>query len=213
MTNVSGCYGGGWTMVMKIDGSLSTFKYNSSHWTNKTTYNDTDYGRNGGLDNGQYKGSTYSTTSFEEICVGMKYDGNFRAFSFRYPASSLYDLIADGNYRQTDVSRKQWKGLINGSSLQENCNRQGFNVRGDTTNPVHYKVTVKVRLGIVANEQNECDTPDSFLGLGAGGDLNHLKIACGSDSHTSANAAGNIAQCSADNGNKNARAMAYILVR
>ncbi|CAB4026477.1 Hypothetical predicted protein [Paramuricea clavata] len=211
MTKVSGCYGGGWTMVMKIDGSLNTFKYSSSYWTNKTTYNDTDYGRNGGLDNGQYKGSTYSATSFEEICVGMKYGGNFRAFSFRYPASSLYDLIADGNYRHTDVSREQWKGLINGSSLQENCTRQGFNVRGNIKIP-NYGVFVKVRLGIIANNENDCVTADSFVGLGAGGGLNYPRSWCRS-SHTSANAAGNLAQCGADNGNKNARAMAYILVR
>jgi hypothetical protein len=144
----------------------------------------------------------------------MKFGGNFRAFSLRFPASSLYDLIADGKYRQTNVSREQWKGLINGSSLQNHCNRQGFNVQGDTKYPEHYKVIVKVRLGIIANQENECNTPDSFVGLGAGGGLNYPERFCGNkDSHTSANAAGNLAQCAADKGNKNARAMAYILVR
>ncbi|CAB4007916.1 Hypothetical predicted protein [Paramuricea clavata] len=198
---------------VKINNQLikkSTFKYNSAYWTNKTTYNDTDYGRNGGLDNGQYKGSTYSATSFEEICVGMKYGGNFRAFSFRYPASSLYDLIADGKYRQTDVSREQWKGLIKGSSLQMSCNRQGYNVLGNVK-ILNHELFVKVRLGIVANDQNECDSPDSFVGLGAGGGLNYPETWC-SDSYTSVNAAGNLAKCGADNGNKNARAMAYILL-
>jgi hypothetical protein len=142
----------------------------------------------------------------------MKYGGNFRAFSFRYPASSLYDLIADGKYRQTDVSREQWKSLINGSSLQEIWNRQGFNVRCDIKIPNH-RVSVKVRLGIIANQENDGISPDSFVGLGAEGGLNYADIWCSSDSHTSANAAGNLAQCDADNGNKNARAMAYILVR
>ncbi|CAB4026544.1 Hypothetical predicted protein [Paramuricea clavata] len=78
---------------------------------------DDDNGRNGGLDNREYKGSTYWRTSFEEICVGMKYGGDFIAFSFSYPAASLYNLIADGNYRQTHVGREQWKSLIDGSSL------------------------------------------------------------------------------------------------
>jgi hypothetical protein len=135
----------------------------------------------------------------------MKYGGRLRAFSFSYPASSLYDLIADGKYRQTRVGRTQWKSLISGSSLQRNCNREGFNV---------YAVShhTRVRLGLVANEQNHCNSPDSSIGLGAGGGLNYHWQWCGS-SHTSVNAAGNLAQCHADNGNKNARAMAYILVR
>ncbi|CAB4044410.1 Hypothetical predicted protein [Paramuricea clavata] len=206
MTSVSGCKGGGWTLVMKIDGSSSIFKYSSSYWTSRSTYGDNAYGRNGGLDNRQYKGSTYWRTSFKEICVGMKYGGRLRAFSFSYPATSLYDLIADGKYRQTHVGRAQWKSLISGSSLQRNCNKEGFNIYVGS----HH---TRVRLGLVANEQNDCKSPDSFIGLGAGGGLNYLWQWCRSNSHTSANAAGNLAQCGADNGNKNARAMAYILVR
>ncbi|CAB3998742.1 Hypothetical predicted protein [Paramuricea clavata] len=198
MTSISGCKGGGWTMVMKINGSLSTFNYSSSYWTNKNYYNDNAYGRNGGLDNREYKGSSYWRTSFKEICVGMKYGGNFRAFSFSYPASSLYDLIADENYRQTRVGRAQWKSLIDGSSLQRNCNREGFNVYFNS-------VFTRVRLGLMANNENNCKSPDSFIGLGA-------------DSHVctynpSRNAAGNLGQCSPDNGNKNTKVMGYILVR
>jgi hypothetical protein len=159
------------------------------------------------LDNRQYKGSTYWRTSFKEICVAMKYGGRLKAFSFSYPASSLYSLIADGKYRQTRVGRSQWKSLIYGSSLQRNCNREGFNIYVGS-------VFTRVRLGLTANQENNCKTPDSFVGLGSGGGLNYLKQWCASDiSHTSANAAGNLAQCYADNGNKNARAMAYILVR
>ena len=77
---------------------------------------------------------------------------------------------------------------------------------GDITN-------VKVRLGIIANERNDCNLPDSFVGLGAEGGLNYVEDWCSSDPITSANAAGNLAQCAPDNGTKNARAMAYILVR
>ncbi|XP_028416366.1 uncharacterized skeletal organic matrix protein 5-like [Dendronephthya gigantea] len=160
MSSVSGCFGGGWTMVMKIDGSQSTFRYSSSYWTNKNTFNDNDDGKNGGFDNLEFKGSTFWKTSFDEICVAMKYGGRLRAFSFSHPASSLYDLIADGNYRQTQVGRSQWKQLIQGSSLQRNCNREGFNVN---LRPDHH---ARIRLGIVGNEQNDCKTPDSFVGLG-----------------------------------------------
>ena len=75
----------------------------SSYWTSKNTYFDNSYGRDGGLDHRQFKGSTYWRTSFKEICVGMKYNGNLKAFSFSCPASSL--LIADGRHRQTYLGR------------------------------------------------------------------------------------------------------------
>ena len=136
---------------------------------------------------------------FKEICVGMKYNGRFRAFSFSYTASSLYSLIADGRYRQTHLGRYKWKSLISGSSLQYNCNREGFNVDSSLN-------VAKVRLGLVANEQNHCRTPDTFLGLGSYGDNE-----CGNT--FSPNAAGNLAQCSPDNGSWSTRAMAYVLVR
>ena len=123
----------------------------------------------------------------------MKYNGYLRAFSFSYPASSLYDLIADGRYRQTHLARYKWKSLISGSSLQYNCNREGFNINLSST---------KVRLGIISNNQNNCNTPDSFIGLGAYHYANPD------------NTAGNAADCcSPDNGNKNLKVMGYILVR
>ena len=169
----------------------NTFKYDSSHWTENTTYSDNSHGRDGGLDNREFKGSIYWRTSFKEICVGMKYEENLKAFSFPYSASSLYSLIADGEYRKTNLGRNKWKWLISGSSLQNNCNKEGFNVHSSTT---------RVRLGLVANEQDDCYTPDSFIGLGAYHYLGE-------------NAAGNVGIFSSDNGRKNLEVMGYILVR
>ena len=170
----------------------NTFRYDSSHWTENTTYSDNSHGRDGGLDNREFKGPTYWRTSFKEICVGMKYEENLKAFSFSYSASSLYSLIADGEYRQTNLGRNKWKWLISGSSLQYNCNKEGFNV---------YSEYSRVRLGLIANNQNDCKTtPGSFIGLGT-----HW--------NKGTNAAGNAASHTADKGEKNLKAMGYILVR
>ena len=130
----------------------------------------------------------------------MRYNGRLRAFSFSYPASSLYSLIADGNYRQTHVGRSRWKYLIYGSSLQRHCNREGFNVYVNN-------VLARIRLGLLANQQNHCGSPDSFIGLG--GDYN----GGGCYYNPANNAAGNLAQCSPDSGQKNTKAIGYILVR
>ena len=129
----------------------------------------------------------------------MKYHGKLRAFSFSFPASSLYDLIADGNYRQTSIGRSQWRQLIHGSSLQRNCNKEGFNVDRSKL--------AKVRFGILGNQENNCITPDSFIGLGA---FYQRSYCLGEPAR---NAAGNVASCSPDNGNKNIKVMGYILVR
>ena len=171
----------------------NTFTYGSSYWKKNTTYNDNSDGRDGGLDNQEFKGSTYWRTSFNEICVGMKHEENLKAFSFSHSASSLYSLIADGEYRQTNLGRNKWKWLISGSSLQDNCNKEGFNVYG--------AINRRVRLGLIANNQNDCKSPDSFIGLGAPRSWDR-------------NAAGNAARhLSPDNGEKNLKVMGYILVR
>ena len=54
----------------------------------------------------------------------------------------------------TSIARSKWLGLLSGSKLQSHCNYQGFTVLS------------KVRIGIVANNENDCRTPDTVLGVG-----------------------------------------------
>ena len=111
-------------------------------------------------------------------------------------ASSLYSLIADGKYRATSLGRNTWKKLIGSrASLQRNCNKEGFNAVGE--NHSHSKA----RIGYIANQENNCGTCDSRIGFGTGG------------YHDDSNTCGNQATYNPDNGNKNIRAMGYILVQ
>ena len=111
-------------------------------------------------------------------------------------ASSLYSLIADGKYRATSLGRNTWKKLIGSrASLQPNCNKEGFNAVGE--NHSHSKA----RIGYIANQENDCRTCDSRIGFGTGG------------YHDDSNTCGNQATHNPDNGNKNIRAMGYILVQ
>ena len=111
-------------------------------------------------------------------------------------ASSLYSLIADGKYRATSLGRNTWKKLIGSrASLQRNCNKEGFNAVGE--NHSHSKA----RIGYIANQENNCRTCDSRIGFGTGG------------YHDDSNTCGNQATYDPDNGNKNIRAMGYILVQ
>ena len=110
-------------------------------------------------------------------------------------ATSLYTLIADGRYRNTSLGRDSWKTLIGSeASLQFDCNKEGFNVMCGES---HYS---KARIGIATNNQNKCDSCDSRIGFGTGGQYD--------DSNT----CGNEASISPDNGDKHIKAMGYILV-
>ena len=110
-------------------------------------------------------------------------------------ANSLYSLIADGEYRTTSLGRNKWKKLIGShASLQRNCNKEGFNavVRSSYS---------KARIGILGNDQNDCNSCDSRIGFGTGGYPDN------------SNTCGNVAKHAADNGDKNIKVMGYILVQ
>lgn len=108
-------------------------------------------------------------------------------------AKSLYSLIADGHYRSTSLGRNTWKQLIGSqSSLQLHCNKEGFNT---------LCIGQRMRIGILSNNEDDCITCDSRIGFGADASVR--------DSNT----CGNMALHGGDNGDKNIRAMGYILVQ
>ena len=120
----------------------------------------------------------------------MKFNGSMKWIKVQYQNSSLYNLIADGQYRPTQIGRQKWRSLISGSSLQANCNQEGFNVK-------------RVRIGIIANEQYDCNTPDSSIGLG------------GVFDSFSRESSGNfaLARYGSDNGDRNSATWGYVFVQ
>ena len=160
------------------------------------------------MDDQETKLPTYWSTSFQELCVGMKVGNNFKFLSISYPASSLYDLIADGKYRATSLGRQKWKSLIGDSSLQRNCNKEGFNIE-QTVNR-HPYILARIRIGIIGNQEDNCFSPDSYLGFG--GPSANKRNYCGILNVI--NTCGNSATCGgSDNGPKEIKAMGYIFVR
>ena len=108
-------------------------------------------------------------------------------------ASSLYSLVADGQYRATSLGRNTWKLLVGSQgSLQIYCNREGFNSLCQKN---------KARIGIISNEVNNCIGCDSRIGFGAAGHPD--------DSNT----CGNEAKYSPDNGVRHIKAFGYILLQ
>ena len=160
----------------------------------KNAFNPT--GGETGFDTQETKLPTFWNTSFSKICLGLKIDQQINFIVINKQANSLYSLITDGQYHATSLGRDTWKKLIGSrASLQLNCNKEGFNAVGSSS------LNSTARIGIIGNEQNECDSCDSRIGFGTGGFAD--------DSNT----CGNEASYSPDIGNKHLKAMGYILVK
>jgi len=107
-----------------------TFAYDSDYWTSRNVFN-VESVTQGLNSREEIKLSTYSEFSLSKLCLGMKtYDGNVRWIALHQNnASTLYSIISTNGYQATDLGRDMWKSLISNSSLQMNCNREGFNVK------------------------------------------------------------------------------------
>ena len=122
----------------------------------------------------------------------MKIGQQLRFIFINKTAKSLYSLIADGKYRATLLGRDTWKKVVGPqASLQQNCNREGFNAVSDR------RRFFRARIGVVGNQQNDCFTCNSIIGFGTVGYLS----------------CGNKAALQPDNGDKHIQAMGYILVQ
>jgi len=166
-----GCGDGGWTPVMKINGTKQNFHYKSNLWSNKETFNIA--GGETGFDAQETKLPTFWNTSFSKICLGMKIGQQIKFIVINKHADSLHSLIADGQYRNTSLGRNTWKILIGReASLQTGCNKEGFNAVCDN-------VHSRARIGFLGND-GDCSSCDSRIGFGTGG-LHDDSNTCGNE--------------------------------
>ena len=171
-----------------------TFHYDAEYWTDKRSYNLA--GGRTGFDSQETKLPTFWNTSFSKICLGMRVGQNKKFIVMNKQAESLYSVIVDGIYRNTSLGRDTWKKLIGpDASLQSNCNMEGFNaVSLDSGH-------ARARIGIIGNNEEDCERADSWLGFGAGA-ITGESLTCG-----------NYATANPDNGDRAIGAFGYIFVQ
>ncbi|MFV8752172.1 fibrinogen-like YCDxxxxGGGW domain-containing protein [Nannocystaceae bacterium ST9] len=193
--------GGGWTLVLKSDGNADTFRYASAQWGSPDPFQP----EFADLDRREAKLASYASVPFDALRIGMEAPFGvdpaplaLNWIELPVTADSLHALIGPGMQVATSIGRDTWKSLVAGASLQPNCNLEGFNL-APSRNLVHHRV----RIGIVANEQDNCDSPNSRLGIGGDGNV------CA----TSPNATGNFAGCGGDNGDVNLIGFGVVFVR
>lgn len=104
----------------------------------------------------------------------MKVNGVTKWIVIDHKANSLFNVIARGDFTASNLGKKTWKSLVDGSSLQSHCNNEGFNLKCSS----YY---TRVRIGFVANNEANCNSCDSYVGFGAyyNGCGGLSKITCG----------------------------------
>ncbi len=198
--------GGGWTLALKMDGAQQTFSYANALWTNTETLND----NMPSFDKSEAKLAAFNLLAFHQIRVVMVTGNDTRSIVlgdsngiggvFSGEMTSLRDLFGMGANRYTMVGRDTWLTLVPGSAMAPNCNREGINVAADFN-----IAQVNLRIGILANNENQCLSPDSFVGIG----FSRSYLACNTTLNTFA---GNAAGCN-DPNDRNIAAWSYLFVR
>ena len=185
--------GGGWTLALKVDGTDKLLHYNAKAWGAKTAINPDA----AGLDDKQALLQSYWTVPFTEVRVGMRTGKDLRWATVKHVASSLHGVLSANKPAPTTLGLAGWKSLISSASLQLACHLEGFNVAPNAGG-------ARVRIGIIGNNENNCASPDSWLGIGGN------QTQCG---QKNANTAGNIACHGPNAGGRKTRSFGYVLVR
>ena len=179
--------GGGWTLAMKIDGSDTQFAYGGDPWTKAMAFG-------AASDKSAVLPSAW-TLPVTAVRVGVWNGAQWRWLTLPVQAPSLQSLFIDGKTIVTQAGMAAWEALLADGSLQPHCQLEGFNVVTNSTS---------LRIGIAGNNENDCDTVDSWIGIGA------LSSACGL---TGKPVAGDVACYGGDNGDRAVTAAAAILIR
>lgn len=158
---------GGWTLMIKADGHENTFNYNANYWENDVLLNDDSLD----MSYTQAKLRGFQSIALNSILLVLV-DKNLipaerKWVSLNVTANSLRDLFSNGTTSIDSPSRIDWLGLDPLFRVQEYCNLGGINIYGESSG------SSRVRVGLIANNEANCHSTDSFLGIGGCRAWNH----------------------------------------
>eukprot|EP00795_Rhopilema_esculentum_P017718 gene17718-9381_t len=136
--------------------SMTTFNYDANYWTTYNKYNHAYTVAEGLLLGEEAKYEAYNKLAFTKVCLVFRIAGRYTFLQIDKTASSMLDVMNSG-YQATTVGRTKWLSLVENNQMQTQCNKEGFSVDN------------LVRIGIIANNEDDCFTPDSYIGIGIHG--------------------------------------------
>jgi hypothetical protein len=197
--------GGGWTLALKDDGRDGSFGYEDALWTNETGVNV------GSQDTTMVEAKlpAFWSAPLKEILVvfseadptGAPDLFSTTTTTLRLPAvgSSLRWVFASDVFLPSGLGRDAWLGAMPSAGMQDRCNLEGLNVR-----PSSSGFYARARIGLVGNVENACDSPNSRIAVGGGGD------GCNMDGSIST---GNAVGCNGAGVEQNLPAFSAVFVR
>ncbi len=187
--------GGGWTLVLKADGTKTDFAYTSALWTDTQPFADGGVTPSPDINRTQAKLESYWTVPVGEILLRMQEGSGDKVRSgiVHIEGSSMRDVMNKpaGTKFGGEMGQTVWRSLVKESSLDKQCFGEGVNLRTSNSD------VNGVRLGFWATGSN-CK-PSSAVGFGLDRALSPT--------------VGNFAGASADAGSKTTAAFGYVLVR
>lgn len=180
--------GGGWTLALKVDGADAKSGYDGAVWTA------TEATGTLGLDDQAGCTPAFWTQPFTQVRVGLHAQGQTQWLVLDATGPSLQAVFAAGKPVPGKAGLVAWESLLTSGSLQSNCLMEGLNVAPAGGG--------KVRVGIVGNNEDDCNSIDSWLGLGG-------SPVCGKSTPTS----GNLACWHPDHGDAATPALGWLMVR
>lgn len=158
--------GGGWTLAARVDGA-GQHNYQSSFWTDSANVNEGAPG----ISRDEHRNVAFRSSPFTQVRVS--FESEFmsdlfvpeRSVLLAHQATSLLDVFQSEDLIQTTTPRAAWITATGGEAIQPHCNQSGFNVATADMGPTNHSV----RIGLRGNDEPNCDTPDSSIGVGIRG--------------------------------------------
>ena len=142
---------GGWTLLLKSSGD-STLGYDASLWTDFSLLNADDET----LDPDNAKYEAFTSLPLYELRGCFPDQGDHCIFGDELGYGTAQELFSGG---YTQIGSGHDGQLYSGWSTQPNCQEFGVNT------PYQYQ---RVRFGLTANQENDCNTNDTAVGFGVG---------------------------------------------
>jgi len=150
--------GGGWTLVAMMRSTSSVLYYHSTHWTSATTLNPESVLPGTDVD---MKSMAFNNAAFTNLrlCLGSQTNCLYQARS----ASSALALFSGPaiTVGLTRAAFMAWDPTSDSAyNSQPYCNTSGYNLS------LGSGFISQCRFGLIMNNENDCGTPDSAIGLG-----------------------------------------------
>jgi len=160
--------GGGWTLVLKADGTKPTFNFTESIWEQATPF----HPESADLSQNEAKLDSYSRIPVGAIRIVTDDGTTESAVVAAADEQSLYQavrqpILAERQVRPTALGRAGWMSLFPGKSLiGSNCNLEGIDPEIVVPDIASQPLRIGVRIGLLSSTGSDCSDPEGYVGIG-----------------------------------------------